>query len=530
MADIEFTKHQFDYEGSDFNLQGLPTHEEYTNYIRRWKFLINSYLGAHHYRMGSYLTKYVYESDVEYLGRLAQTPLDNHVKSISHIYNSFLYRNEPKREYGRLENSPELQQFLEDADLEGRSWQSFMRDVNLMSTVYGHCVVMVDRPETQVGTRAEELQHGIRPYATLYTPENVLNWNFVRMPNGHYECEYIQLLEKEDKTYRASTNYYLRTWTKEEIILEAYNPKKKNALEEIERKPNPLGVVPAIWCYAARSPVRGIGVSDLGDIADVQNSIYSELSEVEQLIRLTNHPTLVKTPDVQASAGAGSIITIPNETDGALKPYLLQPSGTNLDAILKSIDTKIKAIDRMAHMGAIRAIETRQMSGVAMMSEFLLLDAKLCEKAKQLELFEENFFRYWAKWQGQEFEGKIKYPMAFHIRDKNLDMDLLQKAAVATRDAAMASPDIKSVIDQKIKELLAKDEDELAEMNAMAMTHPTTTPADRARHIQDMIMEGYTDQQMLALHPEITQQDINTAKQQLLESNNGQVSGQDSQS
>lgn len=508
MADFDFTKTQFDYEGPDYNLQGLPTHEEYTNYIRRWKFLINSYLGAHHYRMGNYLTKYVYESDVEYLGRLAQTPLDNHVKSVAHIFNSFLYRNDPSRDFGSLTNAPEMEQFLKDCDMEGRSWNSFMRDVNLMSTVYGHCVVMIDRPQTTVGTRADELQQGIRPYATLYTPENVLNWNFVRKPNGHYECEYIQLLEKEDKTYRADTNFYLRTWTKDEIILQAYNPNKEEALEIVDRQPNPIGEVPAIWCYAARSPIRGIGVSDIGDIADVQNAIYGELSEIEQLIRLTNHPTLVKTPDVQASAGAGSIITVPNETDAGLKPYILQPAGTNLDAILKSIEGKIKSIDRMAHMGAIRAIETRQMSGVAMMSEFLLLDAKLCEKAKQLELFEENFFRYWAKWQGQAFDGEIKYPMAFHIRDKNLDMDLLQKAAATQRDSATATPDVKAVIDKKLKELLAKDEDELAEMESAElqteMTHPEIKDVNTmVAHIREMIAQGYTDEQIKQLHPEL---------------------------
>jgi hypothetical protein len=46
--------------------------------------------------------------------------------------------------------------------------------------------------------------------------------------------------------------------------------------------------------------------------------------------------------------------------------------------------------------------------------------------------------------------------------------------------------------------------------------HPVTTPATRQAHIQEMIMEGYTDAQMLERHPEITQADIDSAKQQLL--------------
>ena len=463
MAEYSLTNNEDTNVGERF-LQGLPAHDEYVNHIKRWKFLINSYLGGAQYRAGNYLTKYVYESAPEYVSRLAQTPLDNHVKSIAHIYNSFIFRQEPKRDFGSYNYAPEIEQFLEDADMEGRSWESFMRDVNLMSTIYGHCLVMVDRPETQMGTRAEELKLGIRPYATIFTPENVIDWNFERLPSGHYELQYLKLLEKDDKTYGATTKYYCRTWTKEEITLQAYYPAKNKPFELIESKPNPIGSIPAVWCYAARSNIRGIGVSDVNDVADLQNSIYQEISEIEQLIRLTNHPTLVKTPDVSATAGAGSIITMPNETDAGLKPYLLQPSGTNLDAILKSIESKIKAIDRIAHMGAIRSIESRQMSGVAMMSEFLLLDAKLSEKAKQLELFEEQFFRFFFKWQGTAFDGQIKYPMAFHIRDKNLDMDLLQKAATIQKDVAVASPDLKNIIEIKIKELLAKNEDELEEM------------------------------------------------------------------
>ena len=50
--------------------------------------------------------------------------------------------------------------------------------------------------------------------------------------------------------------------------------------------------------------------------------------------------------------------------------------------------------------------------------------------------------------------------------------------------------------------------------------HMTTTPANRTAHIQTMIMDGLTDQQMLDLHPEISQADIDVAKQALLDTNN----------
>ena len=508
--------HQTTINGS---VKGLPTHKDYDNYIDQYRFLKRSYLGGNEYKQGQYLTKYQYESDSEYFNRLDQSAVDNHCRSVCHIYNSFLYRQEPKRDFGWLENTPEIENFLKDCDLEGRSWDSFMREANLQSSIYGHCVVLVDRPEMQVGTRAEELAQDIRPYVTIYTPENVLDWKFIRQPNGHYELEMVKFLEEDDRMWEQSAEFYVRTWTKDKITLEAFNTDEKQNLQLINERPNTLGKVPAVWVYANRGPIRGIGVSDINDIAQSQRFLHSLNSEAEQLIRLTNHPSLVKTNSVQASAGAGAIITMPEELDGNLKPFLLQPSGGNLQAILETMENTVKSIDRMAHLGAIRAVETRQMSGLAMQSEYMLLDAKLSEKAKNLELSEENIFRLFGLWQGQAWDGEIKYPTAFHIKDKNIDMEIIQKAAVAQRDSATATPKVKTMLDNKIVELLADDDEEIQEMQ-----HPVTTPANRSQHIKEMIMEGLTDQQMLQLHPEINQADITTAKQELLNLNNASTS------
>ena len=504
----------------------LGVHPEYLTHFKRWEFLRSSYLGSYEYKMGEYLTKYQYEGDSEYFRRIATTPYDNHVKSIVHIYNSFLYRQPIKRDFGNIKDTPELKHFMKDTDLEGRSFESFMRDVNTWSTVYGSCVILLDKPQSNARTRAEELQQGIRPYASIYTMENVLDWEYTRQPSGYYDLTYLKLLEVEQKAHGMNARYYIREFTKDTIRLSEYNAEKgkSDIMDEI---PNEIGVIPAVWVYANRSPVRGVGVSDVGDIADMGNAIFNELSEIEQTIRLSTSPSLVKTPEVDAAAGPGAIITVPNETDPNLKPYLLSPTGQSIDAILQSINEKIVAIDRMACMAGIRTAQTRQQSGIAMMTEYSMLDAKLTEKAKNLELAEENLFRLFARWQGIEFDGEIEYPMAFHIRDKNLDMDVLEKAARTTRDIVNATPDVKAMIDQKIKEILAKDPFELEQMNQnrVPMSHPTTTPVNRTTHIQEMIMQGYTDQQMLDLHPEISQADIDSAKQQLLDNNDASTQG-----
>jgi len=486
----------------------LPVHQDYDTYINHWKFLKRSYLGGAEYKRGMYLKRYQYENEGDYLTRLSQAAEDNHCRSIIHTYNSFLYRQEPKRDFGNLDNSPELDQFMKDCDMDGRSWDSFMREVNIQSSIYGHVCVLIDRPETVVGTRADELAQGIRPYATIYTPENILNWRFVRQPNGHYQLVELMLLEQDERPYQRAGEFYIRKWTPDAIELYAYNGSDaKEPMKIVESRPNLLGKVPAVWAYANRGPIKGIGVSDIDSIAQAQRFLGNCYSEAEQLISLTNHPSLVKTRSVSAQAGAGAIIDMPEELDPALKPYLLQPNGGNLEAILATMEETVKSIDRMAHLGSIRAIESRQMSGIAMQSEFLMLDAKLCEKAKNLELAEEQIFRLFGLWQGQAWDGEIKYPMAFHIRDKNLDMDIINKAASAQRDSATATPNVKSIIDQKTIEILAKDEDELEQMqNQLADdgTHDAMTDsADMVKHMREMIEQGMTNEEILQLHPEI---------------------------
>ena len=443
----------------------LGVHPEYTKHYKRWSFLSKSYLGGYDWKMGEYLTKYIYESEKEYGKRLASTPYDNHVKAITSTYNAFLYRNEPKRDFGSLKDRPELKMFLEDADMEGRTWDSFMRDVNTWSTVYGSILVLLDKPKSNANTRAEELRQTIRPYANLFTPPNILDWKFKRIDSGVYELQYLKLLEIEQQAYGRPVSYYIREFTLDKTTLYEMPASDYTKLAIIDETPNQLGKIPAVFVYANRSPVRGIGVSDIGDCADFAMAISNEWSECEQLIRLTNHPSLVKTAEVDAAAGAGAIINIPNETDAGLKPYLLQPGGQNIDGILKSIDEKIKAIDRMAHMSGVRSVETRQMSGLAMQTEFLLLDAKLCEKAKNLQLAEEQIWRLWALWQNEVFDGTIKYPMAFHIRDKNIDVNILKTVSETAKNIALADVGTQTIVNNKIKEILAKDEDELEEFN-----------------------------------------------------------------
>ena len=426
-------------------------HPDYDNNQNRWEFYLRSYMGGEDYQDGSYLTPYLNESSDEYSRRIRLTPLDNHCRNIVHIYTSFLWRTPPTRQYNSLSNNQALDSFIADADLDGQSFDSFMKQAQIWASVYGHVWLMVDKPQSNAGTRAEELEQGIRPYVTLFTPENVFDWKWERMPSGRFELVYLKVRESIDRKDATTTISHFRIWRKD--IIEHWIEDGETD-SKIDEMPNPLGRIPAVFLPANRSVVRGVGISDLSDVAYMQRAIYQELSEIEQLIRISNHPSLVKTYDTDASAGAGSVINMPEDIDGNLKPYLLQPSGQNIDAIRESIKDKVEAINRMAHMGAVRGTEAITQSGVAMQTEFQMLNAKLNEKARLLELAEEQLWSIFCQWQNVSPDVEVYYPDSFDLRDYDKELQFLQQA----KASGVRSVTLQQEIDKQIADLVLDDE------------------------------------------------------------------------
>jgi hypothetical protein len=374
------------------------------------------------------------------------TPLDNHCQSVIGVYMSYLFREQPQREFPNWGDRFDVEMFLRDADMDGRSLDSFMKDVAVWSSVFGAAWIVMTKPNVGADTLGAEQAAGVRPYVNLLTPLAVMDWRWSRSPNGAYELTYFKYIEEiVDKIT------VIREWTKDTIKTWEMNDEKKEASMALEEV-NQLGVIPAVLAYNKRSIVRGLGVSDISDIADLQRQIYNYNSEVEQSIRLDGHPSLVVTPDTQYGSGAGSIIMVPENSDPGLKPYYLEHSGGNVASIHASIQQTIEAIDRLSNTGGVRGTEVRTLSGVAMEVEFSLLNARLAEKGDNLELAEEQMWQLFALYQGIDFMGVIDYPNSFNIRDTQREFQQLTTAKGASTD-----PVVLRIIDEKLVELLGEE-------------------------------------------------------------------------
>jgi len=422
------------------------THTAYSATASNANYLYQSYIGGNTYRAGEHLTQYQGEG-AHYQKRLNATPLDNQVQTTVDIYRSFLFRNQPVRELGSATNNQLVQEFVDDADNQGQSLNSFLKSINDLAMVTGGAWILVDKPAYKVNTAAEEAMFGIRGYCAAYTPQNVLDWNYARGMSGKLELTYIKVKESESPTKITITE-----WDKEFVTKYTIEKEQNGEWGEIigaEQYDNPLGIVPFVFHVPLKSPTNGVGYSLVQDVADMQKYIYSLYSELEQTIRISSHPTLVKTVNADANAGAGSIITIDENGDPGHNPYLLQPNNAGITGIIDTIDTAVASIKRMSHTSAVQATKGSPISGVALQTERALLNAKLSDISDTLKETESAIWDIFFQWQGTDIPDNfdIEYNKSFDVRDVHAELEKLNKALSLNDDPEFVS---------QIKEMVAK--------------------------------------------------------------------------
>jgi hypothetical protein len=346
----------------------------------------------------------------------------------------------------------------------------------------------------------------------------VLDWHFSRTVAGKMELDYIKVIEFEDKH-----QIQVAEWKKDHIhkytIQKTDTGEYGDIIEQFDYV-NPLGMIPFINYAPLPSATQGVGISLVNDVAYAQKYIYNLLSELEQNIRISGHPSLVKTPSTQASAGAGSIITVQEDLEPGLKPYLLQPAGSSIDGILKSIDKVVQSIHRMTHTSAVQIMRGSPMSGTALQTERQLLSTKLVDISHELHETEQKIWKLWFQWmnieQPQDFS--IEYAETFDIRDEHADLELYKKAIDTVGNEEFRIQMQKQIADMLIEDettrnmiqsTMQKGQQELVQESTQAMADeqmphpPMQNPADMISHIREMMDQGLTNEEILELHPEI---------------------------
>jgi hypothetical protein len=401
----------------------MATHPDYDANIEQWRFFLSSYFGGRHYKDGNYLLQHPFESTTNYERRKDIAYYYNYCGPIVDIMVSHLFRRPVERDFGALAKDNLFSLFLRDVDFEGSSLVQFMRDASRFASVYGRVSIIVDRPRLVASTRAEAEEFGVRPYLSLVTPENLLDWSYGRSEAGRPVLEMVKIYEGEGR-YRIWTTTDWEFWhldgDSEEAML-------------VDSDEHDLGRVPIVNLYNKKSGVKMIGLSDIQDISDINKNIYYLCSDAKEIIENTAFPMLA----VPYEKGGGSdekeigprnIIQF--DPESGAKPFWLEPPHSSLTEIREWVKQDIGEIHRIAKMGGARSVEdfAKAKSGVALELEYQQLYAVLSEKADNLEQAEMDVLSLWSAWEGKRFDGVVDYPDDFSLKDLNGEMKRLFEA------------------------------------------------------------------------------------------------------
>lgn len=454
----------------------LATHKLYNNNASEWKLLLSLYEGIKSIIANGYITKHEREPQKAYDRRKNELFGFGYSRSVIELFHFYLFKKPPKRTIGALKNDAIFSMFNDDADLYGNSLPAVLMEISLYAAVLGHMGILVDKSSSEFQTRAQQIEAKVYPYVARYFPDAILDWVFERDENNRPRLAMIKLLD-DDEQYRI---WRLDRWEVWELPKDSNGNFDKSNLDAeaiyIDGGSNPLNEIPFMWLYNQKSKDKGIGVSDIHEIARIDLSIIRNLSQIEEIINFSAFPIMRKPmrdasptkknqPQQDDEVSVQSVQEFDPEVPESKPDWMPSSAAEPIVAILGAIEKKVSEIYRASNAGGMAAteIQTQAKSGVALKTEFQLLNAKLAGKAMNLDKTEMRVVQLVCLWE----DLTAKYEKDYSVeRDRSYDIENL----AADLENAVTAKTV--VISQKFDELLQKqtarqilptaDEDDMA--------------------------------------------------------------------
>lgn len=393
------------------------THPTYNEMQADWEFYLDSYAGGNQYRQKSYLFHHERETPKNYADRKKRAVFPNYSRKTVDIYSAFIFKDPINRSC----DEPDFADFERDADGKGTPLSQLMADqVGKQGMVTGHAVALVDMPSNtaEAQTRLDDTILGIRPYVTVYSPPDVVDWAIDA--DGSYRwIRFRETATDESDPFssRSKTKRIYRTWTRDTFTVH------DDAGLLIEEGTHGLGEVPAVLI-----PIRehmtymDVGESLLTDIAMLNRAIYNYRSLLDEFLYRQCFNFLALATDESLTPERIKALMqeygINNATFYPAKagpPSYVSPPSDPAEMIMKAIDMAAREIVELAKLQD-RKSSSSEKSGIAHAYEFQESNAAFAKIAKNLEDGERKIIRLYYKWQKKDdVTVSIEYPSDFNI-------------------------------------------------------------------------------------------------------------------
>lgn len=418
----------------------LRVNKKYRDNAKEWEFLLAVYSGIREIVKRGYILQHEREPDESYERRLEELYSLNYSKSVIEIFQHFLFKKNPQeRSLGRLHDDELWNQFYNDADLFGNKYEAAIMDIANYASIQGHVGILIDKANVIVENRAQEIENMVYPYISKYLPKAIYDWEYKRDEYNKPYLSYLKILDDDNKFRLWSPD----KWEIWEIPRDSKGELDKKNTERLAKKVdegiNPLGVIPFVWHYNFKSMHLNIGNSDIHEIARIDLSIIKNFSQIEQIVNYAAFPMLLMpmqaADPVHGNVSMGedevSVKAVqefdpqePNSKPEWMKAEVSEP----IQAIWDIIKGKISEIYRAANIGGLASTEPTKtaQSGIAKVTDFQMLNAKLVNKAINLENTENKIVEFWLRWQKQWEELKdevnMSRPKTYNVEDLATDL------------------------------------------------------------------------------------------------------------
>lgn len=373
------------------------------------------------------------EEPGDYDQRVIRSTRVNFCRPIIDLYTAHVFSRPIVRESG---TASIVDAIWSDVNLRQSTIDEWMAEGIAGAQVYGHMFAVVDlsHHDAEVQTLADQILVNVRPYATWFTPLQVVDWAV----DGFGNFLWVTIIENDPASIKrrpgqiTSSARRYRTWFPDhwEITgdMDSAHPRAEGrdsmvcpvcgADGVIDAGPNALGRVPIEVLYRKRAAgvVDPLGVSALTEIAPADREIFNLISRRQDLLFQQGIPILaVPDPGFQLKRIELTVHrALPyNPNQGGGPPTYVAPPTD----IVRVLDEQIVAWTNMirAMSGLTRGVADQSIaarSGEALLIETADKAAMLGALAHEAEDFEMRLARMVADYAGQSVDDStvVKYP------------------------------------------------------------------------------------------------------------------------
>lgn len=389
----------------------------------------------------TYLDRFPREDIEKFNRRVQGAHYPNYIAPLTDLKMSFMLRK-PLLVDGR---PPPVEDWREDTDGRGTTWDELKSDIVLRAAVVGWCPVVIDMPPAPRNvdgsplllTRAVANELGLRPTAVPLFPGNLVDYQ--TDDHGSFMWAKVRTDHMEQPDPFAERMFFERytIWWPDrfeqyEVTKDSRNGKKL-VLQTTPPTAHDFGEVPVAILRNKPSPDDPVkGVPMHGQESVEARALFNRQSELDEHMRGQVFAVLVLAAEENEERGE---VTIGTDNGLYLDPqannqhYFLAPPGSVAEAYEKRLDVTVDEIYRQARVEFIRPTTSRQsVSGIARKFEFAQTDRLLADLASQCARFEEHIDQLVGRALGVSedvLDGiTVTPPATFDIEDLATDLEI----------------------------------------------------------------------------------------------------------